>query len=453
MKMLRIFIILSCLVVTTLQAQQLSCPVDTIDGKPYYKYTVEKGVGLYRVSKIFGVSQEQILKANPSINSLGLVYGNTILIPISTSSSQEKVVHKQKRQAVSNVLAEQKPVDVELEEVDSVQQLEDTLRLAIMLPLHANAIKRNATMERFVEFYMGSLIAINENQKGGQKIELYTYDVEKTSEKTKEILCDTTWHKVDAIIGPAYMQQVQEAISFTRRDSTWLLVPFVSTLTDEHSHPYVFQFNPSSQAESMVLAEYLASQEDTVNCVLIQPREGETVPASVQDVHAALQQYNIPTTTTTIRDILVDSLSMALMEDRENIIIFNTEKYSNLSALMPHLLSLVGMYKITLYSRYSWQSENILLPQIYTSVFHGDSISSEQYDMMYEEYFETLPSSQYPRYDLLGYDLTKHFLKLIQNPDTNTLQEPWDGVQSSIQYMPSSTHQGYENKKISVIRK
>jgi hypothetical protein len=144
---------------------------------------------------------------------------------------------------------------------------------------------------------------------------------------------------------------------------------------------------------------------------------------------------------------------MALMEDRENIIIFNTEKYSNLSALMPHLLSLVGMYKITLYSRYSWQSENILLPQIYTSVFHGDSISSEQYDMMYEEYFETLPSSQYPRYDLLGYDLTKHFLRLIQNPDTNTLQEPWDGVQSSIQYMPSSTHQGYENKKISVIRK
>jgi hypothetical protein len=93
------------------------------------------------------------------------------------------------------------------------------------------------------------------------------------------------------------------------------------------------------------------------------------------------------------------------------------------------------------------------LPQIYTSVFHESLDSLDTYEEIYNEYFDVAPSSQYPRYDLLGYDLTRHFLHLVAQKDTAVIQESWSGAQSVIQYLPSAKHRGFENQKIVVIRK
>ena len=451
-----IVVLLFCVVSVALNAQQINYPIDTINGKPYYIYTVEKGVGLYRVSKIFNVPQEQLLKANPQLQQTGLVYGGTILVPIS-SAEEVAVELRVKIMSPKKVIV----VPQELQHEDSIQDAAlvdtmltgDTLRLAMMLPLHASTTQRNASMERFMEFYTGALMAIYEVQQAGQFIELYTYDVEKTTARLDHILSDSVWQDVDAIIGPAYGQQVQKVAKFAECDSTWMLVPFISEVKPTHNNPYVFQFNPSAHAEAEVLAEYLATSEDTVNCVVIQPKEGESVPKSIQEIHAALQRYNIPTTSTTIREILLDSVGDAFVADRENILIFNTEKFNNLQAVMPHLLQAVGTYRITLLSRYSWQNEKIVLPQIYTSVFYEELVSPEAYEELYSTYFDAKPSAQSPRYDLLGYDLTKHFISLLQASDTSALSNDWMGVQSAIQYQPSSVHAGYENKKITVIRK
>ena len=454
MNLKRILILVFWAMTLGLYAQPSPCPIDTIDGKPYYLYTVEKGIGLYRVSKNFGVPQEKILEANPSLQTNGLVFGSTILIPITVD---EPVVEKKEVKKLTFRKIERVPKDTVLvvkeDTLDGSFQATDSLRIAMMLPLHANAIKRNATMDKFTDFYIGSLIAIYEAQKAGKYIELFTYDVEKTTEPLSRILSDSVWQDVDAIIGPAYTQQVQKVTAFTERDSTWTLVPFISELPAKETHPYVFQFNPSSQTEADVFAQYLSNLQDTVNCVVIQPKEGESVPKSIQYIHASLQEYNIPTTKTTIRDILVDSMEMALAEGKENILIFNTEKYNNLQSVLPHLFQLVGKYQITLYSRYSWQNEKILLPQIYTSVFHESLDSLDTYEEIYNEYFDVAPSSQYPRYDLLGYDLTRHFLHLVAQKDTAVIQESWSGAQSVIQYLPSAKHRGFENQKIVVIRK
>jgi hypothetical protein len=454
MNLKRILILVFWAMTLGLYAQPSPCPIDTIDGKPYYLYTVEKGIGLYRVSKNFGVPQEKILEANPSLQTNGLVFGSTILIPITVD---KPVVEKKEVKKLTFRKIERVPKDTVLvvkeDTLDGSFQVTDSLRIAMMLPLHANAIKRNATMDKFTDFYIGSLIAIYEAQKAGKYIELFTYDVEKTTEPLSRILSDSVWQDVDAIIGPAYTQQVQKVTAFTERDSTWTLVPFISELPAKETHPYVFQFNPSSQTEADVFAQYLSNLQDTVNCVVIQPKEGESVPKSIQYIHASLQEYNIPTTKTTIRDILVDSMEMALAEGKENILIFNTEKYNNLQSVLPHLFRLVGKYQITLYSRYSWQNEKILLPQIYTSVFHESLDSLDTYEEIYNEYFDVAPSSQYPRYDLLGYDLTRHFLHLVAQKDTAVIQESWSGAQSVIQYLPSAKHRGFENQKIVVIRK
>ena len=77
------------------RGQQLDYPLDTIDGQIYYRYTVERSIGLYRISLNFGVTQEEILKANPHLQTQGLRFEEVILIP-AKNLSMEKPAQERK---------------------------------------------------------------------------------------------------------------------------------------------------------------------------------------------------------------------------------------------------------------------------------------------------------------------------------------------------------------------
>lgn len=458
-------------------------PLDTIRGRIYHRYTVEKSVGLYRISVNFGVTQEDILRANPDLQKRGLRYGEVILIPagevqrrsntvVATKPSRprpEQQYIEPQEQPVAAAVTEEVPVtpiassfEVIDDTADVVAAEGSAIRIAYLLPLYANALKRDKNMERFYDFYAGALLAINDIQAStGQKIEVFTYDVEKTDLKVGSALHDIRNHDVDAIIGPAYPQQVALAADFAKKDSTWLLVPFSSQVPGLQSNPYVLQFNPTEEAEADTLARYLASLGDKVHCVLMESKENETLPSGIAALHKALQTYRVPATAVPLHTILVDSLDGVLRPDAENIFIFNTEKFTNLQAVMPHLQSLVSRYQVTLFSHYSWQKERIVLPQIYTSVFAQEPNIPDNYEESYRLFFDHTLSSVHPRFDLLGYDLTHHLLRMLLSwqgdSSDNEHHAPTDdvyyGTQCNIRYEQVNPIGGYENRNIYIIRK
>jgi hypothetical protein len=218
-------------------------------------------------------------------------------------------------------------------------------------------------------------------------------------------------------------------------------------------HPYLLKFNPSPQAVADTMARYLMQYGDSINCVVFESSSSDVIPQGISQLHQALKKYQIPTTTTTLRALLSDSLDGTFVEGKENILIFNTEKYGNIQSVMPHLLKAYGAYRITLYSQYSWQNEKIILPQIYTSVFSETPVVPEEYEHMYAEYFAHPLSSTQPRYDLLGYDQTRHLLQLLQTSSDSIATSVWHGIQSNIQYQPVAEKGGYENQMIHIIRK
>lgn len=84
MRKIRLSILLGLLAAAGMaHAELLPYPVDTINEQPVYRYTVEKSIGLYRISVNFGVTQEEILRWNPSLQERGLHYGEVLLIPVS----------------------------------------------------------------------------------------------------------------------------------------------------------------------------------------------------------------------------------------------------------------------------------------------------------------------------------------------------------------------------------
>ena len=81
-----------------------------------------------------------------------------------------------------------------------------------------------------------------------------------------------------------------------------------------------------------------------------------------------------------------------------------------------------------------------------------------QYNLNFQEYFGHELSTTLPRYDLLGFDLTLHLLRMLQQAHTagsNTLPTDtiWNGNLTDIQYQKVSPKGGYENQTIHIIRK
>ena len=476
------------------KGQKMDYPLDTINGQLYYRYTVERSVGLYRISVNFGVSQEDILKANPHLQHQGLRYEEVILIPAKIAPKEEKeevVVSTQpkdraerlkdrkrnrlvlfddehstikktidhKPQSPKIVIQDTLTIDsvvlADTVGVDSLPKIYSTaLKLAFLLPLHADAIKRDKSMDRFYDFYAGALIAIYEAQARGQMLEVFTYDIGKTANRTKEVLEQhPEISQVDAVIGPAYSQQVAITMDSLCKDSVWMLIPFLSRVEGIGTHPNMLKFNPSEQIEADTIARYLATKGDSINCVLVESKEGEVVPSSIKALHAALQREQVPSTTISLRALLTDSIEGGFRDSVENIVIFNTERYANLQTVMPHLLKACGQYDITLYSHYSWQNEKIILPQLYASVFKETPIVPDSYQTLFDTYFAHTLSANQPRYDLLGYDLTCHLLHILGSSviASEKFSTTWEGVQANICYQQTAENGGYENHIIHII--
>lgn len=343
-------------------------------------------------------------------------------------------------------------------QADSVHMADSTaIQVAFLLPLHADAVKRDKHMDRFYDFYAGALIAIYEKQQSGQAMEIFTYDIGKTALRTSEVLQQyPEIRQAHAVVGPAYAQQVEVVLDSLQEDSIWVMIPFLSRVKNIESHPFVLKFNPSEQIEADTLARYLAQRADSVNCVLVEAKAGEVIPSGIKALHQALKEHQVPTSSVSLKAILTDSIEGAFLPEKENIVVFNTERYANLQTVMPHLLKACGNYRITLFSHYSWQSEKIILPQLYTSVFTPQPAVSEEYEWLFEQYFDHELSSYQPRYDLLGYDLTNQLLDMLilqksSQDNTVMLQDVWTGTQANIHYQPTAPKGGYENHIVHII--
>ncbi len=431
-----------------------TCPRDTINGTIYYHYVVEKSIGLWRISQNFGVSQEEIIQHNPQLRERGLHVDEVLLIPTHISGAVADTVVVDVTSAdtiVTDTIATDTIVTdtIVTDAIVAIAQDSTIMRIALLLPLHANAVQRDAQMERFLDFYEGALLAINDIQQSledGQKIEVNVYDVEKSDSKIKQLIADSVLNRMDAIIGPAYPLQVMHIATFCKEKQIPTIIPFSDQVPEIEHNPYLIQFNANEVIKAKALADYLQERGDSINCVLIEAKEAD-IPVSIRAVRQEIIRRKIPHTMTTIRSILVDSMGTALRDSVENIILFNTEKYGNLQMLMTRLVAEKGDKRLTLMSQYSWQKERIVLPQLYTTMFETNlAADCSHYDAAFDTYFGHEHSSINPRYDLLGYDITRFMVAFLQGKE-------YLGLQSDIQVESIVEGGGYINTNVVVKRR
>lgn len=335
----------------------------------------------------------------------------------------------------------------------------NAIRLAYLLPFNTSSTKRDATMDRFVDFYEGSLLAIYEAQEQGMTFDIVTYDIPKNSSSLGHVLLKHDVRNADALIGPAYPTQIPQAAQFAQGYHVPVLIPFASKVAGIEKNPYLLQFNPMVEQEMHAIINELNGQKDQVHFVFIDTKGNEQTE-TFKTLHTLLEQTEFSLSHSSINEVLADSLFLALDKNKENILVFNTDKYSAIQVVMDKLTSQKRSYRLSLLSRYSWSEEKCPISMIYASVFQGNG-DMTNYNRLRERYFHHDLSAHHPRYDLLGYDLTKCLinnllqarLSAIDGNTQVTFAQPYAGLQSNIRFEQPEEHAGWTNAQITVIRK
>ncbi len=458
-----LFILATAFALISAEAQELlNYPLDTIDGEEVYRYEVERSIGLYRIGVNFGVQQNDIIRLNPQLRERGLHYGETLLIP-----TKRPVVKETKAQVVQTIITETRietanadrlqtanadrpqaePADSALIETISTDSIiaapqRKVIELALLLPFESRQIKRSVNADRMMEFYEGALLALRDLQNDSTLYRLRVYDTER-SERRVNALCDSTeLDSVQGILGPVYPIQIDIVANWCEKHQVPLMLPFSDEM-DLQGHPYLYQFNSPDKDEAKALAQWIANREDR-HCVFVETRESDLAP-SIRLLRQELKAQNIPYSTLAFRDLMNDSVSYAIDQFQENIFILHSDRYQQVRIALPHIAKIAA--RKLLVSQYSWQKENIDMPQVYTSKFASDMDLTE-YDQQWQEAYKNQHVSEMPRYDLLGYDLMREMIRLIRKDENQ-----YTSLQSPIVWESSSEQDGWQNTYIHIVEK
>lgn len=427
------------------------------------KHTVKAKETLYAISKLYNVDVKDIIKLNPTALT-SLTIGSELDIEVKKEIAEKLAENEENNKPeVQEVVKTQYSVD-DVQYLTRLTQRvkpnQTPIKIGVLLPLVIENVKTDAVNERFQDFYAGFLLAVNEAKQKGVSLEIYTFDTEKSEEKISLILQHPTLKTVDLIIGPAYSNQISLVSDFARENKINTIIPFSSKVPDVAGNPYLFQFNPSAKVESEYFSNLLIQKYKDENIVFVDLAASSFNDSGYefsQDVKEILISKNRNFKVIEAANEQIVQSATVFEAGKTNILIFNTDKFSALFPYLSFLNAKAQEYNILLYEQFSWKNQNaqVKFKSFSVAPFKpvlNDSVYNK-YNDLFSASFSWKPSSNNPRYDILGYDLGNYFIALIyefgsQFNNSKSKLPLASGVQSFLKFERSTTTNGFVNKQL-----
>lgn len=414
---------------------------------------------LYSISRQYGVTVDEIKKLNP-ITQTFLRQGSNLRIPVKQKKTESEAIVNVPSNTSETAILNKTLIS------ESVKTNKEPIRIAFLLPFMSQSGKVDGSTERFVDFYAGALIAIQQAKNNGVNLEILTLDVEKSDEKIIEVLQNNDeLKKMDMIIGPAYSNQIPFVTEYARENRIHTLIPFSSKVNDVNDNPYVLQFNPGIEVEVKFVADYIASKFKSDNIIFADIDGVNFLDDGNEFAVALRQELDMKRIKYNRVSFKTDSplpLSDLIQKNKKNIIFFNTDKYSNAGSYIPLISAFKDNGEITIYEQYSWATQNIEgMSTFSVSAFKNVDKNGKynKYKKAFGENFNWSPKSENPDFDLLGYDLTSYFIAMIYYngnsfvTDNNLELPASQGIQSELKFARKNENSGFINRKLYLTEK
>ena len=346
---------------------------------------------IYGISKQYNITKEDLLRANPKLEN-GLMIGDTILI---TSSSPQPTTTPTDNNAI-------------------VQKA--MYRIAYMLPFSAEEDKNSTNIDRFIEFYRGSLLAMEKIKEQGISLEVYTFDTQLGTAKINDILKNGIPKTVDMIIGPAYPEQVAIVADYAKKNNVIQIVPFTSQISNSDRFALQYQFNPSSADLDKAIINNILDKHRTDNVFIVnfasQNSKSYHLPERLEK---ALKSNSIKYTKLKANSLTADNIS-ALNRNANNLIVLSscsTQEFKDfVGAVSADNKNYTFVVENDIFN-YAKADKSLKNKNFVTySLFNATP--EDKYLNAYSRYFTVRTQQSTPNYDLLGYDITLYFCKALQ---------------------------------------
>ena len=346
---------------------------------------------IYGICKQYNISKEDLFRRNPRLQTEGLRYGDTIFI-----ASAEKTLG------------------------DTTDGNTRTYKIAYLLPFSIGENERNVNIERFIDFYRGSLIAMEDIKTSGVSLEVYTFDTQLGTSKTQEIVKSKLPKDIDLIIGPAYPEQISQVASFAKKNNIVQVVPFTSNISNSDRYAQQYQFNPVPNDLDKIVAANIFNKfkDNNIYMVYFSNEENEksfyTLPEQLERL---MKLKSVRYVKLNISDISKDKIASIANNNKHNLMVIRQCQTSDFQSLIDMFdnntrnITFVTEHNIFDYA----QKDKSLKNKDFVSYSLFNTAPTNKYISSYNNYFPTRSKAQStPNYDLLGYDITLYFCKALQ---------------------------------------
>lgn len=346
---------------------------------------------IYGICKQYNISKEDLFRRNPRLQTEGLKYGDTIFI-----ASAEKT-HSYATDGNTR-----------------------TYRIAYLLPFSIGENERNVNIERFIDFYRGSLIAMEDIKTSGISLEVYTFDTQLGTSKTQEIVRSKLPKNIDLIIGPAYPEQITQVVSFAKKNNIVQVVPFTSHISNSDRYAQQYQFNPVPTDLDKVVAANIFNKFKNNNIYVVYFSDDEqehsfyTLPEQLERI---MKSKSVRYVKLNINDISKDKIASIANNNKHNLMVIRQCQTGDFQGLIDMFdnntrnITFVTEHNIFDYA----QKDKSLKNKDFVSYSLFNTAPTNKYISSYNNYFPTRSKAQStPNYDLLGYDITLYFCKALQ---------------------------------------
>lgn len=346
---------------------------------------------IYGICKQYNISKEDLFRRNPRLQTEGLKYGDTIFI-----ASAEKTLG------------------------NTTDGNTRTYKIAYLLPFSIGENERNVNIERFIDFYRGSLIAMEDIKTSGISLEVYTFDTQLGTSKTQEIVKSKLPKDIDLIIGPAYPEQISQVASFAKKNNIVQVVPFTSNISNSDRYAQQYQFNPVPNDLDKIVAANIFNKfkDNNIYMVYFSNEENEksfyTLPEQLERL---MKLKSVRYVKLNISDISKDKIASIANNNKHNLMVIRQCQTSDFQSIIDMFdnntrnITFVTEHNIFDYA----QKDKSLKNKDLVSYSLFNTAPTNKYISSYNNYFPTRSKAQStPNYDLLGYDITLYFCKALQ---------------------------------------
>ena len=446
---------------TPAEAPQVQAPQKSEPLKPKCRdmHKVERRETVYSISRKYGITEDELIAANPEIKGKKLKRGKFLCIPYKKEAVAE--APKTPAQQEDSTLTDAQLFDKNKKESKKIS----TVKAAVVLPFNTDRTGTKDEQVRMVEYYEGFLMAVDSLKRKGVSIDLYTYDSGKTVASVNAILDKPEMKNMDVIFGPAHADQVKPMADFAEKNNVRLVVPFTSKGEDVFNNPYVYQINtPQSYLYSEVYEHYLRKFPNA-HVVFLDAETGHTDKVDfIKGLKEELKNNQITFKELKGENIHPEGMKLVVDSLRENIIIPTSGRNVALIKILPQMIVTSREhpnYQMKLFGYPEWQTYTddhlasfFELDTYFYSSFYTNNLFPEaiRFINAYRKWYSKDMANTFPKYGMLGFDTAYFFLlglhKYGSNFEENMNQMMLTPIQTGFKFDRVNNWGGFINRKV-----